>query len=53
MAKTMICNGTEDFHVYGAQWNEQEVIFYADVTKTGCITQAEAGAVRNEDYHHV
>ena len=25
-------NGAEDFHVYGAQWNEQEVIFYADVT---------------------
>lgn len=46
-------NGAEDFHVYGAQWNEQEVIFYADGAETGRITQAEAGAVWNEDYLHV
>ena len=46
-------NGAEDFYVYGAQWNEQEVIFYADGVETGRITQAEAGAVWNEDYLHV
>ena len=44
---------TEDFHVYGAEWKSNSIVFYADGVEVGSITKEEAGDVWNEDYLHL
>lgn len=46
-------NISKDFHVYGAEWKSDEVIFYADGEEVGRITKEEAGVVWNTEELHV
>jgi beta-glucanase (GH16 family) len=44
---------SSSFHVYGAHWSSESVIFFADGREIGSITKEEAGDIWNGDYLHL